>query len=53
MSSLLGCCRHVLDCTKCGFQMSTVKDRVVQALLPERAEHYANFIEDYEGHSRS
>ncbi len=37
-----------LDCAKCGFQMS-VKDGVVQALLPERAEHYAHFIKDYEG----
>ena len=37
-----------LACAKCGFQMS-VKDGVVQALLPERAEHYAHFIEDYEG----
>jgi len=27
----------------------SVKDGVVQALVPERAEHYARFIEDYEG----
>lgn len=37
-----------LDCGKCGFQMR-IEDGVVQALLPERAMHYAHFIEDYEG----
>jgi ubiquinone/menaquinone biosynthesis C-methylase UbiE len=37
-----------LDCAKCGFRMR-IEDGVVQALLPERAKHYAHFIEDYEG----
>ncbi len=37
-----------LDCGKCGFQMS-ITGGVVQALLPETAQHYARFIADYEG----
>ena len=43
------CFAHVdtLDCGKCGFHMR-IKDGVVQALLPERAQRYAHFIEDYE-----
>jgi ubiquinone/menaquinone biosynthesis C-methylase UbiE len=36
-----------LDCAACGFKMR-VEDGVVRALLPERAKHYAHFIEDYE-----
>jgi ubiquinone/menaquinone biosynthesis C-methylase UbiE len=44
------CFSHIvtLDCGKCGFQLK-IEDGVVQALLPERAKHYAHFIEDYEG----
>lgn len=36
-----------LDCARCGFRMQ-VHRGIVQALLPERVEHYARFIEDYE-----
>ncbi len=38
----------MLDCAKCGFQIR-IADGVVQALPPGRAEHYADFIHDYEG----
>ncbi len=36
-----------LDCTLCGFQME-VRHGIVHALPPERAAHYARFMEDYE-----
>ena len=36
-----------LDCTLCGFKMQ-VRDGIVHALPPERAAHYARFMEDYE-----
>jgi SAM-dependent methyltransferase len=36
-----------LSCTQCGFQMR-VDGEILRALLPERAEHYARFIGDYE-----
>ncbi|MCU1225058.1 MAG: Methyltransferase type 11 [Edaphobacter sp.] len=38
----------VLDCGQCGFRMR-ISRGIVHALLPERAEHYARFIKDYEG----
>jgi SAM-dependent methyltransferase len=43
-------CRHGLEelaCANCGFHMQ-VRDGIVLALPPERAEHYARFIADYE-----
>jgi len=43
-------CRANLDgmeCQFCGLQMR-VKDGIVYALPPDRAKHYASFIEDYE-----
>jgi SAM-dependent methyltransferase len=36
-----------LDCLMCGFTL-TVNGGILNALLPERAVHYAQFIEDYE-----
>jgi SAM-dependent methyltransferase len=36
-----------LDCALCGFQMQ-VRHGIVNALPPERAAHYARFMEDYE-----
>ena len=36
-----------LDCTLCGFRMS-ISRGIVHALPPDRAAHYARFIEDYE-----
>jgi SAM-dependent methyltransferase len=44
------CCRADLigpDCAFCGFRME-VRRGIVHALPPERAAHYARFIEDYE-----
>src|ERR1700679_1061731 len=44
------CCRadlSGLDCILCGFQMQ-VYCEIVHALLPERAAHYARFIDEYE-----
>jgi SAM-dependent methyltransferase len=44
------CCRtnlRGLDCIRCGFRM-LVRHGIVHALLPERAPHYARFIDDYE-----
>ena len=37
----------VMSCDQCGFEMWTGRG-VVHALPPERAEHYARFIRDYE-----
>jgi SAM-dependent methyltransferase len=36
-----------LHCMECGFQMLVCRE-IVHALLPERAVHYARFIDDYE-----
>jgi len=36
-----------LSCPRCGFEMS-VRDGIVRALPPDRAAHYAQFMEDYE-----
>jgi SAM-dependent methyltransferase len=36
-----------LGCGLCGFRMQ-VRRGIVEGLLPEQAEHYARFIEDYE-----
>ena len=36
-----------LECLLCGFQMR-VQRGIIHALPPERAEHYARFMEDYE-----
>jgi len=36
-----------LECLRCSFQME-VREEIVHALLPERAAHYARFIDDYE-----
>ncbi len=44
------CCFVEIDtlcCSRCGFQMQ-VESGVVHALLPERVEHYAAFVKDYE-----
>jgi ubiquinone/menaquinone biosynthesis C-methylase UbiE len=44
------CCKadiSGLDCISCGFRMR-ISRGIVHALLPERAAHYARFIEDYE-----
>jgi SAM-dependent methyltransferase len=44
------CCRAQvvgLDCELCGFRMR-VRRGIVHALPPERVEHYARFMEDYE-----
>jgi SAM-dependent methyltransferase len=43
------CSMHIdgLECPECAFQMR-VSDGIVHALPPQRAEHFARFIADYE-----
>jgi len=43
------CLGHIsqLNCRQCGLTLS-VERGIVRALTPQRAEHYARFIEDYE-----